>query len=311
MAMIYQVQEITEKVANFAQVNSDLVIARALASLTERSVELTAHWSKLEPEIQVLEASHYYAELAKVCELQRLYVDNLAHVINQREIAARDKMDAENSASGGGEMVPPPANVPYAEFHMKFELFSTLPPMTSVSVGKLKLLKSGVRELVDFMAKNNAHGMISDYVLTSLVQSKLDFSSRVSFTLWFRGNERPTIEQVIAYFDYLIEAMAPQASPSNDDQQPSTSAATAQSPGPVRKNMRALCAHCGVKHQLHRCAQFKTATYNARCKTLNRSKLCYNCFSQGHTATECTDGPCERCNKKHNSIMCRTNWDNE
>lgn len=84
MAMIYQVQEITDKVTNFERFDSDLVITRALATFNERSIELIAHWSNLVPEVQVLESLHYHAELAKICELQRLYVDNLMHVISQR-----------------------------------------------------------------------------------------------------------------------------------------------------------------------------------------------------------------------------------
>lgn len=75
--------------------------------------------------------------------------------------------------------------------------------------------------------------------------------------------------------------------------------------GAISKKAKAQCAHCGyTDHLLHRCQYFLSMDRKGRIGVLNSKKLCFNCFSPMHTTKDCHDGPCKRCNKKHNSLIC-------
>lgn len=317
MAFSYKLKEISDEIENFVEFESDLPIARKLAILNERAIELTAYWSTLPLEQREAEATPYYAELTKVMQYNRLCIDNLLAVIDSQKSKEQKAEAMELEADKKDELVMPKLNVPYLEFHVKFQHFCEMSPIQMGSVDQIKVLRQGLKDLLQFMGDNGANNFIPGVVLTSLVHSKLDRASRVSFALWFRGNENPTVDEVISYFDFLIESMG--ADPANSagpsgavNRSRSTSRAkVASEPSAVKKAMRTSCAQCGINHPLHRCVQFKTSTYNARCRTLNRAGLCYNCFSMGHNAAECPDAGCERCHTKHNSIMCKAHWDKE
>lgn len=324
MAFEYRMGEICAAVNNFEKFDSDLPIARKLAELNERAMELSAHWTALPPDEREAERVKYHATMAKICELKRLCIDNLVHIIDERkkseETTNQMEVASEVEVSKENEVVVPQLKMPYTAFHAAFEKFCAMRPIQMGNVNQIKALGQMLVDFERFMSDGGSKGFIPDAVLVSVVHSKLDITSRVSFSMWFRGNENPSVSEVISYFEFIVDSMEPVAKCVGEMVEdvrlkPPTSSEGAQStPKPVqavKKIMRALCAHCNVRHPLHRCAQFKTATYNARCRTLNRHALCYNCFSAGHNAVECPDDGCDRCKKKHNSIMCRAHWDAE
>lgn len=65
------------------------------------------------------------------------------------------------------------------------------------------------------------------------------------------------------------------------------------------------CAHCENEHHVLQCAQFKTPIYNARRKTIQRAKLCWNCLMPGHITKDCVAPPCSKCSGMHNIVMCQ------
>lgn len=326
MAFEYRDEELRAAVVDFEPFDSDLPIARKLAELNERSIELTAHWSALPSEERDFQWLDYRTELVMIGKYNRLCIDNLVRNAGRQKTVEEaveetaDKMEIvpDLEASKKIELVVPELKMPYASFHKAFEKFCGMRPIQMGDVNQIKALGQNLVDFEKFMSDNDSKGFVPDVILVSVIHSKLDIASRASFALWFRGNENPSVSEVISYFQFIVESMEPM--PEHFEMiedvrlKPSTSSnvAPASKPVPlVRKIMRLLCAHCNVKHALHRCAQFKTATYSARCRTLNRHGLCYNCFSAGHTAVECPDNGCDRCKTKHNSIMCRQHWDGE
>lgn len=323
MAFEYRVNEISADVNAFEQFDSELTIARKLTDLNERALELSAHWTALKPDESEAERSSYHAEMAKICQYKRLCIENLVHIINERKEfeETTDQMEVVSTvdAPKENEIVVPQLKMPYTTFHAAFEKFCAMRPIQMGDVNQIKALGQMLVHFEKFMSDGDSMGFIPDAVLVSVVHSKLDITSRVSFSMWFRGNENPRVSEVISYFEFIVDSMEPTAKCVGEMVEdvrlkPSTSSEGAHAPKPVqqvKKIMRLLCAHCNVRHPLHRCAQFKTATYSARSRTLNRYSLCFNCFSAGHNAAECPDDGCDRCKTKHNSIMCRKHWDAE
>ncbi|CAH2227057.1 jg22783 [Pararge aegeria aegeria] len=65
------------------------------------------------------------------------------------------------------------------------------------------------------------------------------------------------------------------------------------------------CLLCKSNHSLYACSQFLNLDLNARLKFVHDNKLCENCLrSGGHSVSDCRFGPCRKCDKRHNSLIC-------
>lgn len=74
----------------------------------------------------------------------------------------------------------------------------------------------------------------------------------------------------------------------------------------VKKNrdFNKQCLYCGVKnHNISACHDFGRAPIAMRWKTVRKFKLCYKCFSVGHSALNCNFENCKICSRKHNILL--------
>lgn len=65
-----------------------------------------------------------------------------------------------------------------------------------------------------------------------------------------------------------------------------------------------LCLLCNGPHPLYSCQKFIDYSILDRQKFIKDKGVCENCFRPRHTSVECRYGPCRKCDKKHNSLIC-------
>ncbi|XP_065203500.1 uncharacterized protein LOC135833661 [Planococcus citri] len=63
------------------------------------------------------------------------------------------------------------------------------------------------------------------------------------------------------------------------------------------------CVCCDQTHPLYQCNQFKALSVPARYQKVRDAKLCVNCFSKGHWATNCKSIRCKLCHKLHHTLL--------
>lgn len=74
-----------------------------------------------------------------------------------------------------------------------------------------------------------------------------------------------------------------------------------------RDDSNLKCNNCGQPHQMYRCSKFLQLSCDDRANCVREKGLCSNCFSANHKAgsVSCKYGPCKRCKKLHNSLLCK------
>lgn len=70
-----------------------------------------------------------------------------------------------------------------------------------------------------------------------------------------------------------------------------------------RAQAKRLCLACNGNHPLYSCQMFLDYSVQDRLKLVRDNKLCENCFRVGHTSSGCRNGPCRKCERKHNSLI--------
>nr|CAI5845055.1 unnamed protein product [Callosobruchus analis] len=65
------------------------------------------------------------------------------------------------------------------------------------------------------------------------------------------------------------------------------------------------CYYCKKGHKIYQCESFLKLSIDNRCAWVNNSKLCTLCLRDNHTALVCKARKCPRCQKAHNSVLCR------
>nr|CAI5826088.1 unnamed protein product [Callosobruchus analis] len=65
------------------------------------------------------------------------------------------------------------------------------------------------------------------------------------------------------------------------------------------------CYYCKKGHKIYQCESFLKLSIDNRCAWVNNSKLCTLCLRDNHTALVCKARKYPRCQKAHNSVLCR------
>lgn len=78
----------------------------------------------------------------------------------------------------------------------------------------------------------------------------------------------------------------------------------------VAKQEKQNCAACSGEHLTRKCEKFLKLNLQKRKEKAREANLCFNCLGRGHTIKDCKAGNCNRCEKKHNSLLCPENPNN-
>lgn len=170
-----------------------------------------------------------------------------------------------------------------------------------------------------------------DMIFVHLVQAKLDDESSRAWDLKRGDNDRPTLNELTMFLDkraksitkhshsQLIEPKAQSAKgserkrPFNGHSHQGQNKRFRSNPvgqPTVIKPERKQCATCSEEHQTRKCPVFLKMSLTNRKEKARQANLCFNCLGHGHTIKDCKFGPCTRCERKHNSLLCSENPNN-
>nr|XP_046478563.1 uncharacterized protein LOC124217212 [Neodiprion pinetum] len=63
------------------------------------------------------------------------------------------------------------------------------------------------------------------------------------------------------------------------------------------------CPVCSNAHGVFKCSDFLQMSISDRIQGAEKKKICLNCLSKGHFSANCRSSGCERCQKKHNTLL--------
>lgn len=70
---------------------------------------------------------------------------------------------------------------------------------------------------------------------------------------------------------------------------------------------QAKCIICKENHYIYVCGKFLKSSLGTRRQLVKSHNLCHNCLKVGHMAKDCKSKECQRCNVKHNRLLCNEN----
>jgi len=66
---------------------------------------------------------------------------------------------------------------------------------------------------------------------------------------------------------------------------------------------KTCCPHCQENHPIYSCKGFLDLSPYERYLAVKKTALCLNCLRLNHRLSNCTKPPCQKCQKKHNSLL--------
>lgn len=179
-----------------------------------------------------------------------------------------------------------------------------------------------------------------DLMFIHSVQSKLDEKTSLAWNL-HRKSDTPTLTEFITFLDRQAKALnsaytIERASQfqSDNDRRPSSfghgqttrkrhhngksyhgnekrsKSNNSQSNQVAVKTEKAACACCSEDHLTRKRPKFLQMSLTKRKDQARAANICFNCLLPNHTVKECKSGKCNRCEKKHNSLLCTENSNN-
>ncbi|XP_043257983.1 uncharacterized protein LOC122400525 [Colletes gigas] len=70
-------------------------------------------------------------------------------------------------------------------------------------------------------------------------------------------------------------------------------------------NTYARCPACTGNHALHKCSKFRELTLAEKRELVRTARRCYNCLEATHQVQDCTRQNCNRCDKRHHTLLHR------
>lgn len=137
--------------------------------------------------------------------------------------------------------------VPYGDFHRAFEQIWLHKPIKTVSFKSLTNLSNCIKTALGALNLEHNQKQLQEQAIVSVLQSKLDVTSRVTFSYHIQSKPQPAIDDFMSYLEHRSQNIQPcelglqqeplpiPSMPAADYRVPSTSTATTVSSGAVPK----------------------------------------------------------------------------
>lgn len=138
--------------------------------------------------------------------------------------------------------------------------------------------------------------------IIAIISSKLD---ELSKSIWeFQlETEEPSLDMLVEFLTKRIRHIR---------HSEGAIATTSKGLSPTMPRGKRLCIYCGsAVHTIFKCTIFGGLSLEAKEQFIVvKEKRCANCFQNTHKVDQCFRGKCNRCQIKHNSLMCKKNPNN-
>lgn len=193
------------------------------------------------------------------------------------------------------------------ESHVKTIL--GLEKLTTESAKGLRGLVDSIRESTRALTAMDVRVEHWDAILNCIIVNKLDQESHRQWQLTLKAvDDTPKTTDLLDFLDNRWQSleMLPcnpfsnrSSKQKNSDQRP-IKAHQASMEGVSKFGC------CGGNHRLHTCGKFIEMSSDQRSKFVICENLCFNCLRTGHSAFKCRASHCQVCNKRHHTILHRT-----
>ena len=144
-----------------------------------------------------------------------------------------------------------------------------------------------------------------------LVKNKMSPSTLEKWDEVSCDSERPTFEELISFLQRRAQlddtkAAQSRSKPFNSiDKKPvSHSRLNIGSQHSFATASTAIsCSYCKEQHHIFSCETFLNLSPIDRFKSCKKNSLCLNCLKSNHRTSKCSNGPCKKCQKKHNTLL--------
>lgn len=150
-----------------------------------------------------------------------------------------------------------------------------------------------------------------DLLLVKHLSTKLDTKAREDLERQRRPTELLTFAMFLEFLKARVRMLEIReeslfkpkstSTPNRTGSKPSAMPATPASP--VDTALKYKCVVCGMNHMIYYCEEFKKLTGEQRFEKAKQLRLCFNCLSSTHPARLCKSGNCQKCNKRHHTLL--------
>lgn len=141
-------------------------------------------------------------------------------------------------------------------------------------------------------------------ILIYLLNTKLDVVSKREWETFIKDKTTLTVDDFTEFLSQrcrIIEALNPK-SHLNDN----FSKKSSENKYSHFTSNQIRCTFCQGPHYIHTCKKLIDLPVSQRYTEIKRLRLCTNCLRFGHSNSECQSGTCKLCQKRHNSLLHRS-----
>lgn len=202
--------------------------------------------------------------------------------------------------------------------------FYNLPKLEHATGGILQKFSNVTHEVIRSLRAMEYNVDHLDVIFVHGIHDRLDPETSKEWEL-YRKSETPTIQEMLDFLDRQAKALSgvkyAEKKSTNDGKKRASNnrferndnkksrvddSKSSESKGEKFEQKKG-CWLCKEDHILTRCPKIKAMSFYDRKRYVREQELCNNCFKPNHRAAQCLAGPCNRCNVKHNSLLCSEN----
>lgn len=147
-----------------------------------------------------------------------------------------------------------------------------------------------------------------DAVLIHLMANKLDSNTRREWESAASGTTPPSykqLEKFVGERSHVLDAIPLQSRQDSEPYPAKRPRTEVRALTVNRRNEMHGCVLCGRDHSLSSCSNFNAKSVDEKLKLVKRFALCFNCLKRNHTAEQCRNRGCLKCDNKHHTSIHR------
>lgn len=139
----------------------------------------------------------------------------------------------------------------------------------------------------------------SDDLLVYILTTKLDDTTIKEWETSLSNDNLPSMEELLKFLNRKCQTLEAISKSSKNDilRIKRTSAHI------VTDSRNSSCTFCKQGHTIYKCPKLTSLSVEQRIREIKAKKLCLNCLKSGHFISSCMSGSCNKCGKKHNTLL--------
>lgn len=184
------------------------------------------------------------------------------------------------------------------------EALFNLPKITKESAEELRKLLDTCTKNVNALKNLDLPVVgLGEQMLLNVLSAKMDKDTRKTWETRQKAGQLPAYAATIAFLKErckILEKIEVNTKSNSEATKPSRAVARSNT---LVSTTEQKCAVCKSDHELWKCDQFKNYSAKEKYSVLRKSGSCYNCLQRGHRLSECSSSSCQKCGKRHHTLL--------